>query len=139
MKIIRKAYRLAFYYVPYVIYKKEGVGNEVAVFIRCVLLFLANIVSILVVWLLLSGTNISFPENLTRGGAKFLGLLFLVPFAVLFFVQKNRYKRVFSDFEMLGPGEKNEMDRYARKYIYGSIILLVVVILAASFVVFSPG
>lgn len=137
MKAIKGLYRFTFFYVPYFFLKRDGAGNEVLVFIKCVLLFLANIVSIVIIFFLISDVKLLIPLNyLTRGSTKFLALLILVPFAAFYLVNKKRYLSIFSEFELFELKIKTQLDRYVTMYIWTSIGILIFVVTIKAITVF---
>lgn len=130
-------YKVFFFYVLYYYHSKEGKGNETLVFVRCVLLLLANMLSVIIIYCLLTGASISLPTGLTRGGAKFIGLVSLIPFALFYLINRKRYKRKFIEFDQLEPEEKTRMDYYSRIYIYSSIGLVILTVLYPLLVKFA--
>lgn len=117
-------FKLFLFYVPYYIFKRENSKNGVLIFAKCFLLIAANLVIIVIVYCWVTGVSINSPQ-LTRGGTKLIGLLSMIPFALFYWINKEKYKRSFIEFDQFDSTTKKKWDSYSNLYIYATISLLI--------------
>lgn len=120
-------YNLIFFYVPY----RLHMGNGYLTFSKCVLLIFANLATVLFIYSIVEDLSFRFSDY-SRGTVKFFGLLAMAPFAVFYLINNERYKRKFKEFDNMKEFEKKEWNWYANIYIYGSILLVILIPLTYS-------
>lgn len=115
-------YNLIFFYVPYKFYSSKGGDNGYLIFAKCVLLLFANAGSIFFIYSIINDVSFEFSQ-LTRGGIKFLTLLALIPFALFYLLNKDKYLRMFKMFSEMQDSERAKWNLMATFYIYGSVMI----------------